>query len=383
MTTSGDRLNYLYRQYINKTCSQQEMEEFFIYVRDPAYKEALETIMDRQLETMETPSGVPGMDWEHMYRTIMPPKHRNKASIFRLSRVAAAACIILAGAGAWFFFTRRQPRAEPPIAAEKVIPPGYNKATLTLSNGSIITLDSTHTGELAKQGDATIINTGNGSLAYTNATGESSPAVLYNTLTTPRGGQYQLLLPDGTKVWLNASSSITYPTAFKGNERMVQITGEAYFEVTHDKSKPFRVKAGSQTIEDIGTRFNVNAYSDEPASITTLLEGAVKIGTHMLKPGEKASAAPDGEVIVSKGDPVRAVAWKNGFFDFSDASLQAVMRQLARWYNVEIQYEGNIRERQFNGMIGRSLTLSQVLSGLSAQAVHYRIEENNHLIITP
>jgi ferric-dicitrate binding protein FerR (iron transport regulator) len=189
-------------------------------------------------------------------------------------------------------------------------------------------------------------------------------------------------LPDGTKVWLNAASSLIYPTAFSGDERTVQMTGEVYFEVTHDKKRPFKVKVGRQVIEDIGTHFNVNAYTDEPIQTTTLLEGAVSIGGHILRPGEKASVAASGTIQVSKGDPEQAVAWKNGLFDFTDADLPTVMRQLARWYNVDIKYEGNIPERQFNGMIGRSLTLDQVLKGLTRESVHYRIEEGNHLIIT-
>jgi len=386
MTRSESRLDYLYRQYTDKICTRQELEEFFEYVRDPAYRDALEAMADHQIGTMGLTADLPLVDWEHMYRTVMPSpeplRQERRAAVFTLARAAAAACIILVGIGAWFLFTRRQRPAAAPVLAGKDIAPGFNKAVLTLSDGVTITLDSAHTGELTKQGDVTVINSGNGSLAYHGA-GESSANVLYNTLTTPRGGQYQLSLPDGTKVWLNAASSITYPTAFAGDERLIKMTGEAYFEVVHDKKRPFRVKAGNQTIEDIGTHFNVNAYSDEPAQVTTLLEGAVKVGQHLLKPGEKASAAASGEITVSKGDPVQAVAWKNGFFDFSDASLQMVMRQLGRWYNMEVQYEGNIRERQFNGMIGRTLTLAQVLRGLAREEVHYRIEANNHLIITP
>ncbi len=182
---------------------------------------------------------------------------------------------------------------------------------------------------------------------------------------------------------------------------MVEMTGEAYFEVAHDKKRPFTVKAGGQTIQDIGTHFNVNAYTDEPEQVTTLLEGAVTIGGHLLRPGQKATvigltaggAAGAGAagstdsgafiLLVAQGDPDEAVAWKNGLFHFTDAGLQTVMRQLSRWYNVDVTYEGDIPPRQFTGMIGRSLTLNQVLKGLSAQRVHYEIKEGNKLIITP
>jgi ferric-dicitrate binding protein FerR (iron transport regulator) len=176
------------------------------------------------------------------------------------------------------------------------------------------------------------------------------------------------------------------------------MTGEAYFEVIHDKKRPFTVKAGGQTIQDIGTHFNVNAYADEPEKVTTLLEGAVSVDGHPLRPGEKATvtgAAATGTngagttgtgvgiIEVTKGDPEGAVAWKNGLFDFTDAGLQTVMRQLSRWYNVDVTYEGNIPPRQFTGMIGRSLTLDQVLKGLAKERVHYQIEAGNRLIITP
>lgn len=391
MTSSEDRLDYLYRQYIGKRCTQEEAAEFFAYVRDPAYREALEMLAERHLGNIEIPADLPVVDWEHMYRAIVPAGEKKRTPVFTLVRAAAAACILLAGIGLYFFLNRRGQRESAPVAAEKVVLPGSNKAVLVLADGRRITLDSAHTGELTKQGDVAVVNSGNGTLEYQGAA-SASAGVLYNTLATPRGGQYQLLLPDGTKVWLNAASSITYPTAFAGNERVIQMTGEAYFEVVHDKRRPFRVKAGNQTIEDIGTHFNVNAYADEPSQVTTLLEGAVKIGSHLLKPGEQAASANPGghlsggattEIIVSHGDPVKAVAWKNGFFDFSDASLPMVMRQLGRWYNVEVSFEGQIKERQFSGMIGRSLTLGQVLRGLTREGVHYRLEANNHLIITP
>jgi len=390
MTASDNRLAYLYRQYINKSCTSVEMEEFFGYVRDPAYKETLEALTEEHLETPGMPADLPVIDWEHMYRSVVaageyarPNKKGSIAPLFTWSRVAAAVTIIALCGGGYFLLTRRQHGNSEGTIAKKDITPGYNKAILTLSNGATITLDSAHTGILTRQGNAAVVNSGNGQLAYNLSPGEKQTALVYNTLTTPRGGQYQLTLPDGTKVWLNAASSLIYPTTFSGDERTVQMTGEAYFEVAHDQKRPFKVKVNGQVIEDIGTHFNVNAYTDESVQTTTLLEGAVRIGKHVLKPGEKATVAPSGAIQVSRGDPEQAVAWKNGLFDFTDNDLPTVMRQLARWYNVDIKYEGNIPERQFTGMIGRSLTLAQVLKGLAREGVQYRIEEGNHLIITP
>jgi ferric-dicitrate binding protein FerR (iron transport regulator) len=312
---------------------------------------------------------------------------------------AAAVVLLLVG----LFRLWRTYRAESLVQTPAiVVAPGGNRAVLTLAGGQKILLDSAAAGILAEQGNAQVKKVGDGKLAYEaggGATkGASAAAPLYNTLTTPRGGQYQLTLPDGTKVWLNAASSLTFPTAFTGSSRTVEMTGEAYFEVVHDKKHPFTVKVSGQTIEDIGTQFNVNAYTDEPAQVTTLLEGAVKVDGHLLRPGEKASitgAAGPGatgtaatttgaaDIRVERGDPEGAVAWKNGLFVFTDAGLQTVMRQLSRWYNVDVTYEGNIPPRQFTGMIGRSLTLDQVLKGLAKERVHYQIEKGNRLIITP
>jgi ferric-dicitrate binding protein FerR (iron transport regulator) len=404
MTAPDNRLGYLYRQYVNKSCTPEEMQEFFGYVRDPAYKQTLEAMAEEHLEMLQVPAGLPAIDWEHMYRSVVPSgdlsrpssigrevdtsadNGRNRkgrvASLFTWSRVAAAVMIIVLCGGGYLFLTRRPHRSPEGTIAKKDITPGYDKAILTLSNGATITLDSAHTGLLTQQGNAAVVNSNSGRLTY-NILHEKLTTVLYNTLTTPRGGQYQLTLPDGTKVWLNAASSLIYPTAFSGDERTVQMTGEVYFEVAHDKKRPFKVKVGGQLIEDIGTHFNVNAYTDESVQTTTLLEGAVRVGGHVLKPSEKASIDASGTIHVSKGDPEQAIAWKNGLFDFTDNDLQTVMRQLARWYNVDIKYEGDIPERQFTGMIGRSLTLTQVLKGLTRESVHYRIEEGNHLIITP
>jgi len=403
--TSDNRFGYLYRQYVSKSCTSEELQEFFEYVRDPAYQQGLETMTEEHLETIQVLANLPVIDWEHMYHSIVPRGElsrslsinreadtgvdtgRNRkgraASLFTWSRVAAAVTIVVLCGGGYFFLTRRQHGNSEGTIAKKDVRPGYNKAILTLSNGATITLDSAHTGMLTRQGNAAVINSNDGQLAYHVSPGEKPTALVYNTLTTPRGGQYQLTLPDGTKVWLNAASSLIYPTTFSPDERTVQMTGEAYFEVAHDKKRPFKVKVEGQVIEDIGTQFNVNAYTDESVQTTTLLEGAVRIGKHVLKPGEKASVAPSGAIQVSKGDPEQAIAWKNGLFDFTDNDLPTVMRQLARWYNVDIKYEGNIPERQFTGMIGRSLTLAQVLKGLAREGVQYRIEEGNHLIITP
>jgi transmembrane sensor len=269
------------------------------------------------------------------------------------------------------------------------VSPGGSRAVLTLANGSVIILDSAANGELAKQGNATILKTANGQLAY-NLLNEKPTEAFYNTLATPRGGQYQLVLPDGSKVWLNAASSIRFPVAFTGGTRNVEITGEAYFEVAKDKAKPFHVKARGMEVEVLGTHFNINAYPDEPGIRTTLLEGSVKIVVDrqtqrrqqdmILLPGQQARVE-GGINLVKKADIDQVMAWKNGLFNFNDADLQTVLRQLARWYDIDIKFEGNGPVRSFHGKITRDLNLSQVINLLQEVEVKFRIEGKT-LIVT-
>ncbi|MEI3797493.1 MULTISPECIES: FecR family protein [unclassified Chitinophaga] len=300
----------------------------------------------------------------------------------------AAACIVVLATGAYYLSKQTPPPAVVATSPVKDIAPGGNRAVLTLSDGSQIPLDSAGNGVLAQQGNTRITKLSNGQLAY-NGTGGAEDKILYNTMSTPMGGQYQLILPDGTGVWLNAASSISYPTAFTGNERSVTVTGEAYFEVVKNDKMPFHVKAGNTTIDVLGTHFNINAYKDEATINTTLVQGAVRVSVQqqqqMLKPGQQARVAAKGQSIqvLDHADLSEVLAWKAGFFSFNDADLPTVMRQLSRWYNVEVTYEGNIPQRVFTGEIGRNLTLSQVLKGLTKTRIKYRIENGNRIVIQP
>jgi transmembrane sensor len=407
---TNSRIIYLWQQFSARKASRAELDELMEHISSGSHDEESRQYLEQLLAA--TPAGeADPARWEPILQNILHPvrtlEPADAPSPVRrwVRRAMAAAAIVLLLIGVERLW-RSNDTQKATTASVVVVPPGGNKAVLTLSGGQRIILDSAATGLLADQGNTRVQKLGDGELAYeggNESTNENGPsgkgaAPLYNTLTTPRGGQYQLTLPDGSKVWLNAASSLTYPTAFTGNSRTVELAGEAYFEVVHDGKRPFTVNAGGQTIRDIGTHFNVNAYTDEPAQVTTLLEGAVSVDGHLLRPGEKATvtiatgrgatvsggtAKGGGIVEVTKGDPEQAVAWKNGLFYFTDAGLQTVMRQLSRWYNVDVSYEGNIPARQFNGMIGRSLTLDQVLKGLAKENVHYRIEEGNRLIITP
>jgi len=318
-----------------------------------------------------------------------------KRKRFSLMKVAAAAIIIvLFGLGAYFWFNRSA-QEEKIVADTKNaklvhdVAPGGNKAILLLADGSSIILDSAAKGTLAQQGNTEISKTGDGSLLY-NA-GISSSAVLYNTLSTPRGGQYQITLPDGTKVWLNAASSLRYPTAFLGKQREVELNGEAYFEVApliHKGGEkiPFIVHAnpssgkGGMKVEVLGTHFNVMAYNDENSIRTTLLEGSVKVikenEASMLKAGQQAAfiKQEDKINIISNPDLELAVAWKNGYTSFRSADIKTIMRQVARWYDVDIVYESDIPERTFTGEVPRDSRLSELLKIFEASNIHFIIE---------
>ncbi len=316
-----------------------------------------------------------------MYARIMG-KVRQRPLRRSLYRYAAAAVVLLA-AGAAFFLLRPASVPAEPLAREvrfkNDISPGSDKATLTLADGSVVTLDDSGAAQIAAQGGASILQSAAGALEYQS--GEAADAPVFNTLTTPAGRQFRLTLADGSKVWLNAASSIRFPTLFKGNERVVELTGEAYLEVSSDAARPFRVIARGMTVDVLGTHFNVNAYNDEPVIRTSLLEGAVRVGkngqSQVLSPGQQARVQENGELSVTDGiDMSAVVAWKDGRFNFSGAPITEVMRQVQRWYGAEIVYEGEVKHH-FVGSLPRNLPVSRVLEMLEMTGrVKFSIEGN-------
>jgi len=304
-------------------------------------------------------------------------------------RIAAAASVLLFLSIGGYFLLHKQPIQH--VAQNQVhdIAPGGNKAILTLAGGKQIVLTGAKNGTIAKEHQITINKTADGQLVY-DVTGQQtagSKLPTDNLLSTPRGGQYHLTLADGTQVWLNSASSLKYPSAFTGKERRVELTGEAYFEVVHNSAMPFRVVAAGETVEDLGTHFNINAYTDEPAIKTTLLEGSVKVSVPnsssplekaglRLKPGQE-TILKDQHLSEQAGDMEMATAWKNGLFAFYNTPLPDVMRQLSRWYDVNITFEGRIPDREFSGKLYRNVKASQVLDILAYKKVHYRIEQGD------
>lgn len=313
-------------------------------------------------------------------RQINAPQPRKRAWYY----IPAAAAVLLILCLATYFYYPRTHENMPPVIAQQITP-GGNKAVLTLANGDQVILEDVQNGIISQQGNTAVNKTDSGHLAYNTLSGNNVASIAYNTLQTPYGGQYQITLQDGTKVWLNAGSSLRYPTSFPGNERTVTLTGEAYFEVAKDKTRPFlvSVSAGAEppmTVQVLGTHFNIHAYADEQRNIVTLLEGAVKVGygesSSLLAPGKEAILhKTPGKLQVQDGDTEAAVAWKNGYFLFNNEKVADIMKQISRWYDVEISYQGDVSRKAIGGSLSRSKNVAEVLNMLELTGtVHFKIE---------
>ncbi len=324
-----------------------------------------------------------------------------KRPFYFLRRIAAAAAIIILVTGglAIYFSHNRASKTSiakitnSPARYKNDLAPGGNKAILTLADGSQIVLDSVKNGNIGTQANSNILKFKNGELAYkpqdAKTAREDNTETKYNIVSTPKGGQYQIILADGTKVWLNAASSIRFPAAFTGNERQVEITGEAYFEVAalykaaggnKEKEKiPFVVFVNGIQVQVLGTHFNINAYDDEASVRTTLLEGSIKVvkgnSFTFLKPGNQSEVDRDGKMkLIAESNTEEAVAWKNGMFEFRSAGIETIMRQIARWYDVDIEYQKKVNEK-FYAEIPRNTHASALFKILEATgAVHFEIE---------
>ena len=265
--------------------------------------------------------------------------------------------------------------------------PGGNKAVLTLGDGSKIVLDDALNGHLAEQSGISISKAADGSIIYDmpKIGGNSSETVLYNTIETPKGGKYQIILPDGSKVWLNSVSYLRFPAKFNGKERNVELTGEAYFEVAKNPDMPFIVKTKDMDVFVTGTQFNVMAYTDESYSATTLVEGSVHVTNPsskiILKPGEQVVANESAKLSKRDADIEQTIAWKNGLFQFNNSDMRTVMNQISRWYDVSIEYRGAVPENHFGGYISRNSQLSQVLKMLELSGVKFLIEEKKIIVL--
>jgi transmembrane sensor len=294
--------------------------------------------------------------------------------------ISAAVIIFIISAGILFYLNniKKSDSKKAIFEIKNDISPGGNIATLTLADGRKISLTEAKNGQLAEQSGIKISKTADGQLVYNISNSETSPKSLsYNIIETPPGGQYQIILPDGSKVWLNSSSYLRYPVRFIGNERRVDISGEAYFEVAHNSSMPFRVINKNQIVEVLGTHFNIMAYPDENSTNTTLLEGSIKIieknKSKIISPGQQ-SRVKNGEINVASVDVTEVTAWKDGYFMFKNEDIQSIMRQLSRWYNLQVEFQGYFPEKVFGAKISRTRNVSEVLELLeSTGSIHFKI----------
>ena len=392
------RFAYLLEQYIRKQCTPEEQRELSALIMDNKNSEQLNAFMAASWNNLPITEELPAASSDailHSILTISQPapspiiEDAPQAVPRRLPwlRYAAAASIILLLAAAGYTFTRNTSTTAPPqvahTAAKDVSAPAASKAVITLANGQTVPLDSVGKGTLATQNDVAIVKLANGQVAYNGVAKE----LLFNTLSNPRGSDViAVTLADGTRVWLNAGSSLRYPVAFTGTDRTVAVNGEAYFEVAHNAAMPFRVTKGALTITVLGTHFNVNTYDDEENARITLLEGAVKLtegaATGLLHPGQQA-IVHDKISVVNDADLETVMAWKNGKFQFGEkADINAVMRELSRWYDLDITYKGEVNSH-IGGSISRKVNVSMVLQMLEATGSVKFTVEGKHITVIP
>lgn len=374
-------IDSLFRKYLSDECSKEEIETLLQYFgqADDALlsglirKEFENTAADTEPATPEEHEKI-----EKIFLNIKAEIHKRSRFHPVLKYAVAAAVVIFIGGGILWQLHRYHASdaaysAKTSVAGiSKDISPGHSGAVLHLSDGRTIVLDSAQDGNLASQGNVQIVKE-HGQIKYLGQSGEP----LYNTITTARGRQWKLVLPDGTTAWLNAESSISYPVYFSGKTRSVTISGEVYFDVVHNAAQPFIVKAGDQLVEDIGTAFDIKAYANEHTIKTTLVKGSVSVTKSgesiILKPGQQSVAGQD-LVLNNDVDVDQEVAWKDGFFQFHNTDLKEIMRQIQRWYNVSVEYKGAVRTDLFNGRIPRDLPISRVFDILQEAGVHFTIE---------
>jgi ferric-dicitrate binding protein FerR (iron transport regulator) len=381
-----DRFQVLLEQYITNMIDKEGQNELISLLRDPSYRHILEKVMEEEWNVGKYEEAGNIEIGQLIEQNVMekirsaPVVPITRRTVFWMRKAAAVAILLIILTGLYYLITNDPPREKTRIATKESysneVKPGGDKAMLTLSNSQRIILDSAAKGILANEGGTNLENLA-GMLSY-SAVGNTTE-VLYNTINIPRGGQYQVRLSDGTMVWLNAASSMRFPSAFPGNERVVALTGEAYFEVAHDAKKPFRVQVDGIRVEVLGTRFNINAYNDEGLSKATLVQGKVKISkgaaSAILSPGQQARINVANKLsVVKNADTKEALAWKNGYFQFNNADIETVMKELARWYDVEIVYQGAKPQGHIKGEIPRTTTADKIIQILEASGVQAKLE---------
>lgn len=391
MAPKKEHYQLLLEKYLANKCTSAEAEELFYYLNQDNSGKVLLKELQREFKhslnaTDTIPEEVSNRIWNKLEAntrvSVVPLYGRRKWLI----RVAAAIALMVLTTGLYKYL---QKNTLVPLASTRQfrndVSPGGNKAVLTLADGSQIILDDVQEGTITKQGNTLISKAKDGQLVYDlSNSGElaSASEIVYNTISTPKGGQYQVILPDGSKVWLNAASSLKFPTKFTGKQRNVELNGEAYFEIEKNKEMPFQVAVNDMKVEVLGTHFNVTAYDDDDFHATTLLEGSVKIsnktGQMLLTPGQQAVVNKSDKIKVFSVDTEEAVAWKKGYFLFNNENIKSIMKKVSRWYDVEVTYQGDMTNEEFTGTISRFKNVSEVLKLLElTKDVHFEIVADN------
>lgn len=399
----NQRLPYLLNQYLNKSCSADELAEFYALVNDSENEMEFNDLLEHKMVKTEVEQYMDSDKKKDVLNQIFRNKDQS-GTIFLLKNYKnwkklvsiAALLIMISAVGIYFVNVKRSFDSSEEMANggkdKTVIKPGGNSAVLTLSSGAVIDLEAIENGKVAEEGDVTVTKNQSGQLTYIFnkvVPGKDVKNHLFNTLTTPKGGQYQVNLPDGSKVWLNAASSLKFPSTFSGlSQRKVEMSGEAYFEIAKNQKIPFVVVSDKQEVEVLGTHFSINAYADESNTRTVLMEGAVKVRnlsgkSHVvLKPGEEA-VLNAGDIHVQSADFDKAIDWKSGKFIFKNESLERIMRKVARWYDVEVIYTGSVpKQETFSGTVSRFDDVEKVLRRLELTGeVSFRIDERKIIVL--
>lgn len=366
----------LYEKYLSGICTPEEIKLL------AKYHDKFRMQEDDDAKLSPEERDVRNRVYQRINETLFVKKTR----VISLGLRWAAAAVLLMGISIAIIFLDRQPKqysASNKNIKSQVIKPGRNTAVLTLADGSSIQLDEARDGLLLTTGKTAIKKLKSGEIVYdaqNTSNGTANASIAMNVISIPRGGQYQVVLSDGTKVWLNSVSSLKYPASFSGKERVVELKGEAYFEVAHNAKMPFRVKTNGVDVEVLGTHFNIAAYEGESVIKTTLLEGSVRLSNKntvvKLMPGEQGVASGNTTDINIKNVKVaEVVAWKNGSFVFRHANIQDIMKQISRWYDVEVEYRGDVKDRYFGGTYSKYKDVTELLSGLELTGlIHFKIE---------
>lgn len=399
------RLTDLFNKYLSESCTDKELQELSVLLLAKENAGQVDVLLQRAWDKMEINAEMPEETANEILNKIF--SHKPKAEIKRIypwKRWVAAAAVLVAMVSVTHLLTTRKEKHDiagtQTTSNQDVAAPNKSKATITLSDGSVVSLDDAKAGKVAQQGSVNVTKTADGKIVYSGLTSE----IAYNTLSNPRGSLViDMTLSDGSHVWLNSGSSITYPVSFVDKERKVTMTGEAYFEVAPLIPKggqgkiPFIVEKGEMKVEVLGTHFNVNAFDDEDEIKVTLLEGSVAVNNStkksIIKPGQQARLRPFGSAqgpstgsgqdiqILNNVDVDQVMAWKNGMFEFSNTELPVIMRQVSRWYDVTVKYEGNPNNSKFGGGLSRNLPLNNVLKLLEANGLKFKTEGKNITVI--